>query len=317
MSSLFPYLSHLQSGGCVVIPTETVYGLAADATSLKGIESIYRIKGRPRHNPLIIHVASLDMAQEYAVWDERALNMAYYFWLSEATYKPITFVLPKKYENLPDAVTAGLETVAVRMPRHPLTLNLITAYGLPLAAPSANPSQKRSLTTHEAIEETYGNHPEIMVLKGGPCHVGLESTIVDLSLEIPLILRQGGCPLEDLEIFGVKLPQPDSISFIRAPGMMSRHYTPDLTLCYPVTQPDPHDVWITFGSNTVMHTGPTLNLSQSGSLEEASHNFYEVLRQADRLGLEKQCAKISVSSIPQKGLGAAIHDRLTRASTAE
>lgn len=295
----------LRAGGLVAFPTETVYGLGGDARNDRAVAGIYAAKGRPQFNPLIVHVADLTMAERFAVFSDQARDIAQAFWPG-----PLTLVLPLRPEaGISDLVTAGLETVAIRLPAHPVARALLTAFGGPLAAPSANPSGKISPTRAEHVMD--GLSGKIAgVVDGGACAVGVESTI--LSLDPPRLLRPGGIPAEALE---EALRQPletgGDAAKPNAPGQLTSHYAPGAGVRLEATEARPGEVWIGFGPGTA---GADLNLSASGDLVEAAANLFAVLRAADRLAQERGASLIAVAPIPEKGLGRAINDRLRRAA---
>ena len=295
----------LRAGGLVAFPTETVYGLGGDARNDRAVAGIYAAKGRPQFNPLIVHVADLTMAERFAVFSDQARDIAQAFWPG-----PLTLVLPLRPEaGISDLVTAGLETVAIRLPAHPVARALLTAFGGPLAAPSANPSGKISPTRAEHVMD--GLSGKIAgVVDGGACAVGVESTI--LSLDPPRLLRPGGIPAEALE---EALRQPletgGDAAKPNAPGQLTSHYAPGAGVRLEATEARAGEVWIGFGPGTA---GADLNLSASGDLVEAAANLFAVLRAADRLAQERGASLIAVAPIPEKGLGRAINDRLRRAA---
>lgn len=290
--------TRLRAGGLVAFPTETVYGLGADATSSDAVLGIYETKGRPRFNPLIVHVADLGMAEQLVELSPLARRLAA-FWPG-----PLTLVLPRRADaGLSDLVTAGLETVGIRIPDHPLALALIRATGRPLAAPSANPSGKLSPTT--AAQVIRGFAGTIPVLDGGPCRAGVESTILAVSGDTVTQLRAGALPREEIEAaLGRPVARAAAGAAIAAPGMLASHYAPDASLRLDATDVAPGEASLGFGPGTF-----TLNLSPSGDLREAARNLFSMLHQ-----LDASHARIAVSPIPPTGLGAAINDRLARAA---
>lgn len=292
----------LRNGQLIGLPTETVYGLAADATQDKAVASIFEAKGRPQFNPLIIHSHSVEGLSEYTEFDERARLLAEKFWPG-----PLTLVLPKKSDSdLSLLVSAGLDTVAVRIPQHPLALKLLQAYGKPLAAPSANISGQVSPTTVQHVEDAFGNQLGC-VLDGGPCQVGLESTILDLTTDKAVLLRPGGIPYEDLEALLGEIHHYEGTD-IRSPGMMKSHYAPGLPVRLNALNAESGEAFLGFGS--VEHA--TLNLSQSGNLVEAAANLFAMLRRLD----QSKYSGIAISPIPTNNLGLAINDRIRRAAKA-
>jgi L-threonylcarbamoyladenylate synthase len=295
----------LREGRLVAFPTETVYGLGGDARNDRAVAGIFAAKGRPRFNPLIVHVADLAMAETIAVFSPAARALAQAFWPG-----PLTLVLPLRPEaGISELVTAGLDTVAIRLPAHPLARALLAAFGGPLAAPSANPSGKISPTRAAHVAE--GLSGKIAgVLDGGACAVGVESTI--LSLDPPRLLRPGGIPAEALE---AALRQPlqtgGDAAKPNAPGQLTSHYAPGAGVRLEAGAPRPGEVWIGFGPQC---SGADLTLSASGDLVEAAAGLFAMLRAADALAAERGAAMIAVAPVPETGLGRAINDRLRRAA---
>lgn len=291
--------SAIRGGGLVLMPTETVYGLAADAANARAVAAVYEAKGRPSFNPLIAHVADLAMAGRIARFDARAEALARRFWPG-----PLTLVLPAAdAEAVCDLARAGLETVAVRAPAHPLAHALIEAVGGPVVAPSANRSGRPSPTTFaDAVEET--GAAAAAALDGGPCGIGLESTVVAL-LDEPRLLRPGAVTRAEIEAVVGPLAEAEADAK-RSPGRLTRHYAPNAPVRLEAAAPGPGEAWLSFGSGGA---GP-YNLSPTGDLREAAANLFAFLRAADRTGP----AGIAVAPIPHEGLGEAINDRLKRAA---
>ncbi|GFE64837.1 L-threonylcarbamoyladenylate synthase [Litoreibacter roseus] len=292
----------LQGGDLVAFPTETVYGLGADATNPEAVAAIYAAKGRPSFNPLIVHVADIEMAREIAVFDDIAEQVAAAFWPG-----PITLVLPVRLEfGISDLVTAGLDTIAIRMPAAPLSRNLIARASRPIAAPSANPSGTISPTTAQHVLDGL-NGRIAAVLDGGSCEVGLESTILRTT---PLtLLRPGGVPVEELEaLLGEDIPGVTSDEGISAPGQLASHYAPNSRLRLGVEAPRAAEVMIGFGP-----VNGHFNLSEQGDLTEAATHLFATLRKADLLA-QNEGKTLAAAPIPDKGLGVAINDRLARAA---
>ena len=289
----------LKAGGLVILPTETVYGLAADAANPRAVAAVYEAKGRPAFNPLIAHVADVETARRIARFDDRAEQWAARFWPG-----PLTLVLPVlALAAVCDLARAGLDTVAVRSPAHPVAHALLTAFGGPLVAPSANRSGRPSPTTlADAVAET--GAAAAATLDGGPCAIGLESTVVAL-LDAPRLLRPGAVTRAEIEaVIGPLLDAEADAK--RSPGRLARHYAPDLPLRLNATEPHGGEVWLGFGPG---FPAP-LNLSPTGDLAEAAANLFAYLRAADRSGARA----IAVAPIPDGGLGEAINDRLRRAA---
>ncbi len=293
----------LRAGQLVAFPTETVYGLGADATDDRAVAAVFAAKNRPWFNPLIVHVDGVETAGTLVVFDERATALARAFWPG-----PLTLVLPRHpASGLSLLVSAGLDSVAVRAPDHPVARALLEAAGRPVAAPSANASGRISPTAAAHVAESLGGRVA-MILDGGPCRVGLESTVVDLCGETPALLRPGGLPAEAVETIVGPLAPPGS-GPARSPGMQSRHYAPRLPLRLNADAPWPGEALLGFGPVSGQET---LNLSVSGNLEEAAANLFAMLRALDA-GAH---AGLAVSPIPDSGLGRAINDRLRRAAAA-
>lgn len=307
----------LREGGLVGMPTETVYGLAADATNGDAVARVFERKERPRFNPLIVHFSSADAAWSYAdpVGAARLLAMA--FWPG-----PLTLVLPMRREApLSGLVTAGLDTVAVRVPDHEVALALITAAGVPLAAPSANRSGRISPTTAAAVTTELGE--DIFVLDGGTCERGLESTVVALdALGGARLLRPGGVATADIEaVIGRGLDCIPPIAEIgdnedgeaatpASPGQLASHYAPRAMVRLDALDVRAGEALLSFGPMTPPADGPQFNLSPSGDLVEAARNFFAALRLLDDSGVET----IAAMPVPEHGLGEAINDRLRRAA---
>ena len=293
----------LRAGKLCAFATETVYGLGADATNADAVLSIYETKGRPRFNPLIIHCASLDMAERLAEFSPLARRLATAFWPG-----PVTLVLPARADNgLADVATAGLDTVAIRIPNHPLALELIARAGRPLAAPSANPSGRLSPTTAEQVRKGFGGR--VPVLDGGPCRSGVESTIIRVAGDRLIQLRAGALARSEIEAaLGVGVELAEQGAAIAAPGMLLSHYAPNAAMRLETT-PRPGEAYLAFGA-AAPHDGPVRNLSETGDLHEAARNLFSMLHDLDALG----AGMIAVAPIPQTGLGEAINDRLQRAA---
>lgn len=293
----------LRKGGLVAFPTETVYGLGGDARSDHAVARIFAAKGRPHFNPLIVHLPDAAAARGLAVFDARADALAAAFWPG-----PLTLVLPLRAgSGLSGLVTAGLPTVALRVPAHPVAQALLQLFGGPLAAPSANPSGRVSPTRAAHVTEGLGGRIEA-VIDGGACAVGVESTIVGLDGAARL-LRPGGVPVEALE---TALGQPlllREAGKITAPGQLAAHYAPGAPVRLDAIAARPNEVWIGFGPQSA---GAALTLSGTGDLAEAAARLFHTLREADRLA--GPGGAIAVAPIPERGLGRAINDRLRRAA---
>lgn len=289
----------IRAGRLVAFPTETVYGLGADATDDRAVAAIFAAKRRPTFNPLIVHVADLAMAEPLAAFDDRARAVAARFWPGA-----LTLVLPRSADSPVSLLaTAGLDTLAVRVPAHPVAHALLVAARTPIAAPSANPSGRISPTEAAHVEDMPGL---ALVLDGGPCRIGIESTIIDLSAPRAAILRPGGVAREDLESVLGPLASAGNAERPTAPGQLESHYAPALPVRLNATGARPGEALLGFGP------GPAadLNLSPGGDLAEAAANLFAMLRALDR----PDFAAIAVTPIPDHGLGAAINDRLRRAA---
>jgi L-threonylcarbamoyladenylate synthase len=292
----------LAAGGLVAFPTETVYGLGADAGNGEAVARLYAAKGRPRFNPLIAHIGSLEAARRLGRFDATAETLAAAFWPG-----PLTLVLPKRPDaGVADLALAGLDSVAVRVPAHPVARALLAAFDGPVVAPSANRSGHVSPTdaTH-VLADLRGRID--MVLDGGPCPVGLESTIV-ACLDTPTLLRPGGLPREAIEhVLGRALTVAKSDDETPlAPGMLASHYAPKARLRLDAATAEPGEALLGFGPAPPA----TLNLSPRGDLIEAAANLFSHLRALDASGAKR----IAVMKVPHEGLGEAINDRLKRAA---
>lgn len=293
----------LCAGGLVAFPTETVYGLGADATSDRAVARIFEAKGRPHFNPLIVHVTDLAMAERYAHFDARARALAARFWPG-----PLTLVLPlRDGAGLSPLVSAGLPSVAIRVPAHPVARGLLAAFGGPVAAPSANPSGRVSPTRAAHVLAGLSGRIEAVV-DGGACAVGLESTILGLTGDAPELLRPGGLAAETLEaLLGPLTSSAGSAERPSAPGQLASHYATAAGLRLNAPAPLPGEVMIGFGA-----ARGDLTLSATGDLVEAAASLFHILRAADDLA--GPGGAIAVAPVPEQGLGRAINDRLRRAA---
>ncbi len=290
----------LQDGGLVSFPTETVYGLGADACNDRAVAGIYAAKGRPSFNPLIVHLQTQQDAERYAYFNDDASRLAAAFWPGA-----LTLVLPlREQSGISKLVTAGLGTLAIRVPDHPVAQGLLRAFGGPVAAPSANPSGRISPTTAQHVVD--GLNDKInAVIDGGACAVGVESTIVSCG-DTPTLLRAGGVPIEALEAcLGRPLARSENPKTPVAPGQLASHYAPKGTVRLDVVTPRHDEVLLGFGP-----VDAALNLSPAGDLTEAAARLFDCLHQLDAMG----ATAIAVSPIPDHGLGRAINDRLRRAA---
>ncbi len=289
----------IRQGQLVAFPTETVYGLGGDALNGEAVAAIYAAKGRPSFNPLIAHVASAEAAQRFVQWSDQAEQLAAAFWPG-----PLTLVLPLRADHdVSSLVTAGLDSLAVRVPAHPTARALLQAVDGPVAAPSANPSGRISPTTADHVAAGLDGRIAA-ILDDGPCGVGLESTIVGLAGE-PTLLRPGGVALEEIEwILGTQLHIHQTGDQLTAPGQLQSHYAPEAPVRLNANTRRGDEVLLGFGAVEC-----DVNLSANGNLAEAAANLFAALHQLDTSG-----RPIAVTPIPNTGLGRAINDRLKRAA---
>ena len=296
----------LRAGRLVAFPTETVYGLGADATNARAVAEVFAAKGRPRFNPLIVHVESQQAAERFAVLNEKARRLAAAFWPG-----PLTLVLERRPDApIADLVTAGLDTLALRAPDHPVARALLKEAGIPIAAPSANRSGHVSPTRAEHVLADLGDIPA-MILDGGPTAHGLESTVLDVTGASVVLLRPGAVTADAIEaVLGEPLLRSTSDDDRpRSPGQLASHYAPATPLRLDATCAEPGEALLAFGPAPAHH-GPAINLSPMGDLIEAAANLFAALRTLDATG----ASAIAVMPIPDTGLGEAINDRLRRAA---
>jgi L-threonylcarbamoyladenylate synthase len=303
----------LAEGGLVAFPTETVYGLGADATNPAAIARLYQAKGRPAFNPLIAHVGDLAAAERIARFDVRARALAEAFWPG-----PLTLVLPKTGDcEVADLATAGLDTIAIRVPAHAVAREILRAFGKPVVAPSANLSGHVSPTTAAHVQSDLAGRIDLIV-DGGPVEVGVESTIVGC-FEEPMLLRPGGLPRGEIErVLGQKLAQPpedadNGNGQPLAPGMLASHYAPRTRVRLNARRVEAGEALLAFGSHAVPGVDAAtavMNLSVQGDVNEAAANLFGHLRELDK----KNARTIAVMPVPRHGLGEAINDRLRRAA---
>ena len=292
----------LRDGGLVAFPTETVYGLGGDATQDAAVEKIYAAKGRPSFNPLIVHVGGVDWVADIAQPDARFDSLVRAFWPG-----PLTLVLNRHTQcAVSKIVSAGRDSIAVRMPDHPVAHDLLIATQRPLAAPSANRSGFMSPTEAAHVLTSLDALPE-MIIDGGQCRVGLESTVLDLTQTTPAILRPGSITREQIEavIGPVSFGRDDPLA-PKSPGQLASHYAPGLPVRLNATEVNAGEVLVGFGP-----VKGALTLSLAGDLAEAAANLFAVLRQADNTTLYNS---IAVAPVPELGVGLAINDRLRRAA---
>ncbi len=307
----------LQTGGLVAMPTETVYGLAANALDGVAVARIFEAKGRPQFNPLIVHVPDMAEAARLVDMDDRARLIATRFWPG-----PLTMILPRRADcPVSELCSAGLPTLAVRVPSHPVAQKLIRSAGLPLAAPSANRSGSLSPTAPAHVAESLGDRVDL-ILAAGATMVGLESTVLDLSGTLPLVLRPGSISAEDIAaVLGHDVPYDfGNHDTPKSPGQMLKHYAPSIPVRMNAVDVEPGEALLAFGSLKFMGikgggAAGTLpdhalrNLSEDGDLHEAAANLFRMLRDLDRVDNKR----IAVMNIPDRGIGIAINDRLRRA----
>ena len=294
----------LREGALIAFPTETVYGLGADATNDRAVAALFVAKGRPRINPLITHYAEAEAAAREVVFTALAERLAARFWPG-----PLTLVLPRRAESHVSLLcSAGLDSLGVRVPRHPLALKLLRRFARPLAGPSANPSGRLSPTTAEAVRDGLGEHVAL-ILDGGATPVGLESTVLDLTGPRPALLRPGAVTREELEPVVGHLADGGE-GPLKSPGRLASHYAPRLPLRLEATSVRSDEALLAFGLGEPEGAAKTLNLSVRGDLVEAAANLFAYLRRLDRPGFRA----IAVAPIPAEGLGEAINDRLRRAA---
>lgn len=302
---------HLHSGGVVAFPTETVYGLGADATQDDAVSKVFAIKGRPSFNPLILHVGRPDWLAGLALPDGRVDVLTRMFWPG-----PLTLVLPRRPDTpVSKHVSAGLDTVAVRQPDHPIAAKLLAATKRPLAAPSANLSGHVSPTLAEHVQSDLGDKVD-MILDGGACQTGLESTVLDLTSDTARILRPGAIQATDIAaligniIDGTEQDDPTETGGerpITSPGQLAKHYAPSLPVRLNANSGDDKEAYLGFGESK----RATLNLSAGADLAEAAAKLFAALRELDD---PTRFRGIAIAPIPNTGLGVAINDRLRRAA---
>lgn len=293
----------LRQGGLVAFPTETVYGLGADATNDHAVAGIFAAKGRPQFNPLIVHFPDLAQAKRHVEFTDLAERLADRFWPG-----PLTLVLKRKAKsNLSKLVSAGLETVAVRLPAHGAARDLLRLTDRPVAAPSANASGRLSPTSPDHVLASLDGHIDL-ILDGGACSVGLESTVLDATGEVPVLLRPGGLAAEAIEaVFGRRLVHSTVDNDApKSPGMLLSHYAPGLPVRLNVDTPAPGEAFLAFGS-----MDGDANLSPDGDTIEAAANLFRMLHALDD---PARYTGIAVAAVPDTGLGLAINDRLRRAA---
>jgi L-threonylcarbamoyladenylate synthase len=294
----------LRDGRLVAFPTETVYGLGANALDEAAVVSVFAAKERPRFNPLIVHVLGRADAEKHVAFNPIAQKLADAFWPGA-----LTLVLPRREgSSLSLLAAAGLDTVALRAPHHPIARALLTVAGIPIAAPSANRAGSVSPTTADHVARDLYNRVDL-ILDAGPCPIGIESTVIGFESGAPVLFRPGAITREAIE--GVAGPLADPIKGdIRAPGMMSSHYAPRARLRLDIHEVRPGEALLAFGPTVPTSANRMCNLSPRGDLAEAAANLFAMLRQLDQPGV----STIAVMRVPDRGLGEAINDRLRRAA---
>lgn len=317
LNAIIEAASLIGEGKLVAFPTETVYGLGANALDGQAVAKIFEAKGRPKFNPLIVHIPDLETAKEIAVFNELSKRLADKFWPG-----PLTMILPRKLDSgISDLCTAGLETIAVRVPSHPVAQDLLRRAEVPIAAPSANASGEPSPTAPIHVKDSLGNKVD-MILAGGKCHVGLESTVIDMSAEIPTILRSGAITKEDIAEY---IPDVSYLHEVtdkpKSPGQTLKHYAPHIPVRLNAIDVEEGEALLGFGnlkfmglkkggSVTELPETQIRNLSENSDLYEAAANLFAYLRELDR----PEHKGIAIMNIPEKGIGVAINDRLVRAA---
>lgn len=293
----------LNVSGVIAFPTETVYGLGGDASSESSIKKIYLIKNRPLHNPLIIHVATLEQAKIIGKFNNTAMKMARVFWPG-----PLTLLVEKKRNNgITPAATSNLDSIAIRVPSNPIALKILNTFGKPIAAPSANLSGTVSSTNAQHVFSDFGDSIDL-IIDNGDCEHGIESTIVDARSDKIKILREGSITKENIISCLNQIVGDYNEDKIIAPGQLDKHYAPKASLRLNIKEPKKDEFYISFGDNS--HKSATLNLSKEANLVEAAQKLYSTLRKIDDMGIKK----VAVAPIPNIGIGKAINDRLSRAS---
>lgn len=295
----------IAAGGLVAFPTETVYGLGADATNGDALARVFETKGRPRINPLIVHVDGLKAARRLVQFTALATTLAEAFWPGG-----LTLVLPRTAKcPVHDLASAGLPTLAVRVPAHPVAQALILSSGVPIAAPSANASGEPSPTRAAHVAESLGD--DLTILDGGPCKAGLESTVIGFDGAQAVLLRPGATPRSEIEAITGPLASPsDDDHRPASPGRLLKHYAPHAKLRLNAEAPRGDELFIAFGPTAL---SGALQLSETGNAREAAANLFALLREADKRGARA----VAVAAIPEDGLGEAINDRLSRAAAAQ
>lgn len=301
-------VEYLKNGKLIALKTETVYGAACDPSNPSAIKKLYFLKKRPHHNPLIVHVNSLEMAEKIVIFSDEAKKIANHFWPG-----PLTLILPKKNNDLINGlVVSGLKTMAVRMPNSSIFQKILKKFNKPIAAPSANKSGYISSTSALHVLDSFGKEIDL-IIDSGKSKIGLESTILDLSCN-PYALRRLGALSEENIKNKLNLIVKDKSSVKsgkkpKSPGQLYKHYAPSTPLKMNISNPQIGDAYLIFGNVNKVNFQPQLNLSEKGDLNEAAHNLYDHMRKLDKLAMKR----IVVSPIPNYGIGKTINERLTRA----
>ena len=298
----------LTNSGVVAFPTETVYGLGANAFSKEAVTKVYKIKGRPSFNPLIIHVSNYHMAEKYGDFNDLAEKLIKKYWPG-----PLTIIVKRKKSDVVQLATAKLDTIALRCPSNIIAQNLIKELDKPIAAPSANISGKLTCTSPQDVSEKLKNSIDAL-LDGGDSELGLESTVVDCSSEKPYILRLGNITIDEINsCLGYEIATNfRTVKQIKSPGQLLKHYSPDAELILNQNKPTRGDIFLSFGPHPKEIDG--LSLSESKNLAEAAKNLFTFLHILDRLSHARGGISIKIAPIPFNGVGAAINDRLLRAA---
>jgi L-threonylcarbamoyladenylate synthase len=301
--------ARLAAGGLVAFGTETVYGLGADATNDAAVAAIFAAKRRPQFNPLICHFADADSAWQHVIPTEAALILAARLWPG-----PLTLALPRRSDsNISLLAGAGLDSLAVRVPAHPTALAVLRQCGRPIAAPSANRSGQVSPTTAAHVLAGLSGRIDA-VLDSGPCPVGVESTVLDLTGPTPILLRPGGTTVEAIEALIGPLQTEATAKTLRSPGMLASHYAPNLAVRLEAGEVGPQEALLAFGT-PLSGAELVFNLSERGDLVEAAARLFAGLRWLDEAGSQQALSAIAAMPIPNTGLGLAINDRLGRAAS--
>ena len=302
--NILEVVAKLKAGEVIGLPTETVYGLAGRCDKKKTIENIYKIKNRPKSNPLIIHYSNIDDALDDIHADSRAIDLANKFWPG-----PLTLVAKVKNKSICRSALSKMNTIAVRVPSSIIFLNVLSKLKIPLAAPSANRYGKISPTSaNDVYEELNGKIP--IILDGGHSLIGLESTVIDLTEKKARLIRHGGINKKELNSIIPLYDNKEKLKVFISPGLSNSHYKPDTSLRINALRPRNNEAWLGFGAIPKSFRGIALTLSKKKCLKESAKNLYKMLRYLDK----KKCSRIAVQRIPKFGLGIAINDRLKRAA---